>query len=338
MTLHSAKGLEFAVAVVAGLEEGVLAALQRKRQQGWHRGGAPPALRRDDASRASALPHDLPASADRRALSGSNRIAVPRRRSPVSSSACRRVRSSSLRHRVLAGPTPSSTSRDRRRRTSLPEPGDSSLARGRRVRHASLRRGRRPRDRGLGRSDEDHRLLRRYGEAEAPRQVRQLGSGVVVRAPFRFVAIEIGRSSDSARHGAKFTFSSPMNPNELGRRYTYCPQESSSQQVIEVRAGRAHRSASHCSELRLRGTVDLDINLAIWIVRLFGVYFALGLIFALAFVFRGVQRIDAAAKGASVGFRLLILPGCAALWPLLTWRWIRGSEPPTESNAHRRAA
>jgi hypothetical protein len=61
-----------------------------------------------------------------------------------------------------------------------------------------------------------------------------------------------------------------------------------------------------------------------------------GLLFAVPFVALGVQRIDAHARGARVGFRLLILPGCVALWPLLLRRWWRGLPPPVEDNAHRR--
>ena len=68
-------------------------------------------------------------------------------------------------------------------------------------------------------------------------------------------------------------------------------------------------------------------------------YVGLGLTFALIFVIAGVQRVDPAARGASVGFRLLILPGAAAFWPLLLWRWWRGVVmPPTERNAHRERA
>ncbi len=54
-----------------------------------------------------------------------------------------------------------------------------------------------------------------------------------------------------------------------------------------------------------------------------GLYLALGLVFALPFVARGVQRLDPAAAHAPLGFRLLILPGCAALWPWLLRRWWR---------------
>lgn len=52
-------------------------------------------------------------------------------------------------------------------------------------------------------------------------------------------------------------------------------------------------------------------------------YAAAGVLFALAFVGIGVTRLDSAAKGSSWGFRLMILPGAAALWPWLLARWIR---------------
>jgi hypothetical protein len=75
------------------------------------------------------------------------------------------------------------------------------------------------------------------------------------------------------------------------------------------------------------------------IVQFVAVYAGAGVLFALLFVARGVERLDPSAAGAGVAFRLLILPGATAFWPLLAWRWLRGaSEPPLEQNAHRRAA
>ncbi len=53
-------------------------------------------------------------------------------------------------------------------------------------------------------------------------------------------------------------------------------------------------------------------------------YLALGLAFGVPFVWRGVERLDPAARGGTLGFRLLILPGCAALWPWLALRLLRG--------------
>ena len=69
------------------------------------------------------------------------------------------------------------------------------------------------------------------------------------------------------------------------------------------------------------------------------VYLVCGLLFAVPFALIGAGKIDPHAARGSWGFRLLIIPGTAALWPLLLGRWLRGvNEPPEESNAHRRAA
>lgn len=58
-------------------------------------------------------------------------------------------------------------------------------------------------------------------------------------------------------------------------------------------------------------------------------HLALGALFALPFLVRGLETIDHAAKGSSWAFRLLILPGVATLWPLLLlkWRRVRRSHP-----------
>ena len=82
----------------------------------------------------------------------------------------------------------------------------------------------------------------------------------------------------------------------------------------------------------------MPLELARWIVRLLLGYLAIGAVFAPAFALFGVGRIDPDARGATWGFRVLILPGTAALWPLLLRRWWRGRHPPEERNAHRRAA
>ena len=78
-------------------------------------------------------------------------------------------------------------------------------------------------------------------------------------------------------------------------------------------------------------------ELAVMIVRIVGSYLAVGVLFGLAFVLFGAARVDPAAREGSWGFRVLILPGTVALWPLLAWRWITGA-PPVEHNAHRDAA
>jgi len=73
------------------------------------------------------------------------------------------------------------------------------------------------------------------------------------------------------------------------------------------------------------------------ILILLGVYLACGSVFAIPFCLVGVKRIDPHAAHGSWGFRLLIVPGTTAFWPLLLKRWVSGlHEPPEECNAHRR--
>ncbi len=72
------------------------------------------------------------------------------------------------------------------------------------------------------------------------------------------------------------------------------------------------------------------------LVYTLAVYASLGLVFAVPFVWLGVQRLDSEAQGSGVGFRLLILPGVAAFWPMFVYRWRRGIvEAPLEKNPHR---
>ena len=76
--------------------------------------------------------------------------------------------------------------------------------------------------------------------------------------------------------------------------------------------------------------------IAAMILVLLGGYLACGFLFALPFAFVGVSKIDPHASHGSWGFRLLIIPGSAALWPILLWRWAKGvHEPPEECTTHR---
>lgn len=76
-----------------------------------------------------------------------------------------------------------------------------------------------------------------------------------------------------------------------------------------------------------------------WGLALAGLYLLIGLAFALHFVARRIGRIDPDAREGSLGFKLLVFPGVAALWPLLLGRpEVRGEPPARERNAHREAA
>jgi len=74
---------------------------------------------------------------------------------------------------------------------------------------------------------------------------------------------------------------------------------------------------------------------AIFLILL-GAYLACGLVFAIPFALVGVKKIDPHAAHGSWGFRLLVIPGTMAFWPLLLRRWATGvKEPPEECNPHR---
>jgi hypothetical protein len=80
----------------------------------------------------------------------------------------------------------------------------------------------------------------------------------------------------------------------------------------------------------------LTVVTATWLVRVAALYLGLGLVFALGFAFRWVNRTDPVAAHGTSGFRLLLLPGATLLWPLLLRRLLRGdSRPPVERTAHR---
>jgi hypothetical protein len=64
-----------------------------------------------------------------------------------------------------------------------------------------------------------------------------------------------------------------------------------------------------------------------------GVYLLLGVVFGIAFLARGLVAVDPVASGSSVAFRLLILPGTAALWPVMAIKWSRANGAPAEASS-----
>ena len=79
--------------------------------------------------------------------------------------------------------------------------------------------------------------------------------------------------------------------------------------------------------------------IAATVLILIGIYFGCGFLFAIPFLLVGLKETDPRVAPGSWGFRLLIIPGVTAFWPLLLHRWLKGIHaPPAEHNAHRCAA
>src|SRR5215468_5856024 len=51
-------------------------------------------------------------------------------------------------------------------------------------------------------------------------------------------------------------------------------------------------------------------------VSVVGAYLSCGVLFAIPFIVKGVRAIDEGAQGATLGFRIIILPGTIVIWPL----------------------
>ena len=60
-----------------------------------------------------------------------------------------------------------------------------------------------------------------------------------------------------------------------------------------------------------------------FLLNALALYAAVGIVTALAFVSFGVTRVQPAP--VSLGARILILPGAAALWPYVLTRWLKAA-------------
>jgi hypothetical protein len=58
-----------------------------------------------------------------------------------------------------------------------------------------------------------------------------------------------------------------------------------------------------------------------FLINALALYAGVGLVTALAFVTVGVTRVQPAS--VSLGARILIVPGAAALWPYVLMRWLK---------------
>jgi hypothetical protein len=59
------------------------------------------------------------------------------------------------------------------------------------------------------------------------------------------------------------------------------------------------------------------------ILIVLAVYLAIGFLFAMAFIMKGVHKVDEGANGGSIGFRIIIIPGTMVFWPALLKKWIQ---------------
>lgn len=113
---------------------------------------------------------------------------------------------------------------------------------------------------------------------------------------------------------------------------------------------------------------ETAITIVEWMLNVIRAYLFAGFVFAILFVLFFIPRVDPAVKSffgsfrswnlspegdrdpsaiervqavitdLAIGFRILIVPGVTALWPLFALRLLRGKIHPHERNAHRTTA
>ncbi|WP_110985887.1 hypothetical protein [Acaryochloris thomasi] len=82
-----------------------------------------------------------------------------------------------------------------------------------------------------------------------------------------------------------------------------------------------------------------NVALVEWLLQAVRAYLFAGLVFSVPLILFGLQRVDPDARWSwNLGFRLMILPGLCAFWPLFATRLLRRKQRPIERNAHRIAA
>jgi hypothetical protein len=53
------------------------------------------------------------------------------------------------------------------------------------------------------------------------------------------------------------------------------------------------------------------------------IYLALGILFVIPFLMKGLNKIDEGAHGSTIGFKIIIIPGVIVFWPVLLSKWIK---------------
>ena len=62
------------------------------------------------------------------------------------------------------------------------------------------------------------------------------------------------------------------------------------------------------------------------ILYIISIYLALGFLFMIPFIIKGVNKMDEGAHGGSIGFRIIIIPGVIVFWIILLNKWVKASK------------
>lgn len=66
--------------------------------------------------------------------------------------------------------------------------------------------------------------------------------------------------------------------------------------------------------------VEMAVTVMLYLMA---TYLIAGVLFTFPFQWKGMNKIDEGVHGSTIGFRIIIVPGCILLWPVLWRRWVK---------------
>jgi hypothetical protein len=85
--------------------------------------------------------------------------------------------------------------------------------------------------------------------------------------------------------------------------------------------GRYLKSENNEADSFIKTKIMIQIVLSA-ILLVLALYLVCGIVFTFFFIARGLEKVDEDAPGSSWGFRIIIIPGCILLWPMLLRKWV----------------
>lgn len=67
------------------------------------------------------------------------------------------------------------------------------------------------------------------------------------------------------------------------------------------------------------------------------IYLALGVLFVIPFLMKGLNKIDEGANGSTIGFKIIIIPGVIVFWPVLLSKWMKKKTYPQRRQGYAKA-
>jgi hypothetical protein len=64
-------------------------------------------------------------------------------------------------------------------------------------------------------------------------------------------------------------------------------------------------------------------NIISIVINIIGIYLALGFVFSLVFMWKGLAKVDESVKGSGWFFKVLIFSGMVAFWVLFLNKWLK---------------